>query len=488
MKTVTSKDFATVPNSMVIAPAGFGKTYLLAETLKYLDGKKLILTHTNAGVEAINKKIKKFPEIEANSFMVSTIDGYMRRLILDYLHNSNYPWQEDGNWDYCNAKKLAIKILDSKTVCENISLSFDSVLVDEYQDCSLLQHEFIVKLKEIIPIRIVGDPLQSIFGWQAKNGDPLVDMENIGDQFAYLGALDTPWRWQEDCPVLGEELVDIRNLLVKNSKVDLSAYKEIEVLDLTYPGKISKLLSITNEYKNVFIIDPVSGSDSGRILLRKTLDKKRAHLLQPVNFPSYPEKVELFEVFWTSKNIKDLVVFLKEIYLGKRIDMFFTEKNVRKTNPILENICKRLEMDTCLSAYEFMSVVFDEIGKSGCIYELFPRIFLDALTLIETEECSLKNAIQRGCEKYAWRPRDSRGINIGTTLLLKGLETDCVIIWNTEGIPDIKNLYVALTRASKKVYVFSSSPIVDFNKNNVKEKKKIEKKYLYESNIFGETV
>jgi hypothetical protein len=37
--------------------------------------------------------------------------------------------------------------------------------VDEYQDCSLDQHELICLLSEILPCRILGDPLQGIFSF-----------------------------------------------------------------------------------------------------------------------------------------------------------------------------------------------------------------------------------------------------------------------------------------------------------------------------------
>jgi len=40
----------------VIAPAGFGKTYLVVESVKHSDNRQLILTHTYAGVNAIKKK------------------------------------------------------------------------------------------------------------------------------------------------------------------------------------------------------------------------------------------------------------------------------------------------------------------------------------------------------------------------------------------------------------------------------------------------
>jgi hypothetical protein len=53
------KDFVSSPKSLLIAPAGYGKTHTIAECLKYTVGHQLILTHTHAGVASIKEKVKK---------------------------------------------------------------------------------------------------------------------------------------------------------------------------------------------------------------------------------------------------------------------------------------------------------------------------------------------------------------------------------------------------------------------------------------------
>lgn len=51
--------------------------------------------------------------------------------------------------------------------------------------------------------------------------------------------------------------------------------------------------------------------------------------------------------------------------------------------------------------------------------------------------------------------RNIKGRCIGTTLLTKGLEFDVVIVLNAHLFTNPKHLYVALTRASKKLIVIS---------------------------------
>lgn len=56
-----------------------------------------------------------------------------------------------------------------------------------------------------------------------------------------------------------------------------------------------------------------------------------------------------------------------------------------------------------------------------------------------------------------------RGRNIGTTLLTKGLEFETVVILNAQQFNCPKNFYVAITRASKRLVVFSEKLELDFS-------------------------
>jgi len=56
--------------------------------------------------------------------------------------------------------------------------------------------------------------------------------------------------------------------------------------------------------------------------------------------------------------------------------------------------------------------------------------------------------------------RKVMGKYIGTTLLTKGLEFDTVIVLEAHKFTDPKNFYVALTRACKKLIVFTNNAIL----------------------------
>jgi UvrD-like helicase family protein len=77
-----------------------------------------------------------------------------------------------------------------------IGSSYAGLFVDEYQDCTRAQHAIVLMLAELLACRILGDPLQGIFGF---NKDPLVDLEpEVEGTFEALPPLETPHRWKDN--------------------------------------------------------------------------------------------------------------------------------------------------------------------------------------------------------------------------------------------------------------------------------------------------
>ena len=66
---MTLTDFITEPKSLLIAPAGHGKTYAIASCIKLcpIGEKQLVLTHTHAGISSIKKKLQKL-KVEDNKY------------------------------------------------------------------------------------------------------------------------------------------------------------------------------------------------------------------------------------------------------------------------------------------------------------------------------------------------------------------------------------------------------------------------------------
>jgi len=70
--------------SMIVAPAGYGKTYAIALCLSHTKGKQLILTHTNAGVASLKEKIMQ-QGINNKHYRVETITGFAQKYVNNML-------------------------------------------------------------------------------------------------------------------------------------------------------------------------------------------------------------------------------------------------------------------------------------------------------------------------------------------------------------------------------------------------------------------
>ena len=75
-------DLLAVERGTVTAPAGCGKTHLIAKALSRHTGAKpiLVLTHTNAGVAALRGRLER-ARVPSSAYRLATIDGWAMRLL-----------------------------------------------------------------------------------------------------------------------------------------------------------------------------------------------------------------------------------------------------------------------------------------------------------------------------------------------------------------------------------------------------------------------
>ena len=84
------KVFISKRESLLIAPAGCGKTYTIAECLRYTEGLQLILTHTHAGVASLKEKIKE-KGIATNKYRIETIASYAQKYVSAFYCKNDVP-------------------------------------------------------------------------------------------------------------------------------------------------------------------------------------------------------------------------------------------------------------------------------------------------------------------------------------------------------------------------------------------------------------
>lgn len=171
----------------VVAPAGCGKTELIAQSVAHSQNKRqLILTHTHAGVSALKKRLSRF-QVPASKYEVSTIAGWALMYAGAYPQISQIPSQHPQKEEWEFVYRAAKTLLENPTLKKAIQISYGGVFVDEYQDCSKAQHELILSLATLLPCRIFGDPLQGIFGF-----NNIIDWkEDVKSNFDFLCELST---------------------------------------------------------------------------------------------------------------------------------------------------------------------------------------------------------------------------------------------------------------------------------------------------------
>jgi hypothetical protein len=199
----------------VIAPAGCGKTQLIADTVAASADRSLVLTHTHAGVGALRARLRA-KGVSPKQFSVETITGFSLRYAASYPASSRLSHHMPTAQQWDEVQSAAARLLSTSTIARVLLASFNRVLVDEYQDCTALQHNLTMTIADVLPTVVFGDPLQGIF----RFAGPPVDWNDLDRRFEKLGELRTPFRWCDTSPPLGAWLLDARSRLLAGAEPD----------------------------------------------------------------------------------------------------------------------------------------------------------------------------------------------------------------------------------------------------------------------------
>jgi hypothetical protein len=212
---------AALPCSIEM-PAGAGKTHLVAglAAAGAENGERaLILTHTNAGVDVLRRRLRRFG-VDKGAVRVETIASWSFSLIRHYPLLSGTSVAEDPDWtqsrQYYGGATTAIQ---AQAIRQVIQASYGLVIIDEYQDCVIEQHSLILALDRCLPVCVFGDPLQNIFDF----GDnvPVRWAKEVVTTWPALTVPVHPWRWEGHHEQLGRWLIEIRPHLYDGKPIDL---------------------------------------------------------------------------------------------------------------------------------------------------------------------------------------------------------------------------------------------------------------------------
>ena len=223
---------SNAPLVLVEAPAGFGKTFQGAAYAKDLLpdlflGRLLVLTHTNAACDVFANRTNRF----GGRVEIRTIDSLINQIATPYHKALGLP-PDIATWAYQQGpsgfNQVAVKVADllaySPAISVSLALRYPYVVCDEHQDSSQAQHQIILSIYRAGALtRVFGDPMQAIYRRREDRDDwnrRWVELQTAAHRRVEL---DTPHRWKDCAPELGDWISEARRALKAGREIDLRA-------------------------------------------------------------------------------------------------------------------------------------------------------------------------------------------------------------------------------------------------------------------------
>jgi hypothetical protein len=478
-------DIVSAGRCLVEMPAGTGKTQLLVMIAGALvrSGKRvLVLTHTNAGVAAISERCRRLG-VSTHGVRIVTISSWAEKVACAYPASSGMGAAPVGRGDsdyFARVVRGAGSLLDRDWFRQVVASSYQALLVDEYQDCSKVQHAMIEKLSGLIRlVACFGDPLQRIFDF---SGEEFPRWSDVRRSFApFEGIEPYPHRWEGHNFDLGEWLTyDLREALegstfekdgsdIQIPRFDSNIATLVRTGDHTRNSRgklISKAYCLADFPGSSLVICPSNppGQDAS---LAKSLGR-RYRLPEEIEGKYIRHKIE---GYLEAKEAGSLDVWLVDLIKGcssgaaaaldktvcgalsngKSIDCYLKAKNRRPYAGLLTAIEGYVQapsveslglVDVALQKSPASLYRAEAWGETLWVVRDFERFGGDPFELLRT---------RRGSTRFSHGR--FRGNIVSRTLLVKGLEFTNVMVTDAGNGYDPRNLYVALTRATDRLLI-----------------------------------
>lgn len=477
MSDVQPNDLAAFTGrGYVIAPAGYGKSHLISLAVKESVGRQLVLTHTFAGVCSIKAKMRAL-SVPSKNYQIDTIASWALKMCLDYPKTSGWDKEHPSGGDWNDVYECCARLLERRFYRHVIKCSYSGIYVDEYQDCSLLQHQMVCAVANAIPCRILGDPMQAIFDFN----DDLVDWEqSVIPHFTCLGELRKPWRWHNaGLPELGDWLDDARQKLINGQSISLTGglprgvrRANVDLADFGNPRRLNLFFGFMDEPGSVTAI--YSG---------EAASKNKAHKLAQSLSGKFSSIEEI--------EGKDLLSFARKVDNARTSKqrlcevIAFAKKCFNSLEPVLTAPMKRGDVTKITRSTKFplIAVAANDYLATSCtakLAQLFTMIqnapdvtvyrrdlFYRLMSVLRLHQEDRTLTLERTAQEFHRSMRNTgRPIRhnkvVATTLLVKGLEYDHAIVLEADTM-EKRDLYVALTRGAKSVTILTARPSIGTN-------------------------
>lgn len=463
-------DLFAANRGSVTAPAGCGKTQLIADTLSLHDGVRpiLILTHTNAGAAALRLRLQR-ARVRASAYRVTTIDGYAMRLIASFPlrsgHNPRILEISDARNDYPAIRTAAARLLQAGHVSDALRATYARLIVDEYQDCNLTQHAIVDSLATVLPTSVLGDPMQAIFGFA---GNQLVQWQgHVEARFPPIGALGTPWRWRNaGTEPLGQWLLQARADLQAGRPVRLhGAPAEVQWMphngDADRQRRAAALTRLVGQEETVLVIADARNPRGRHQLTGQTPGATSVEAVDLGDLVGFARRFNVAAADALTQLLNFAADLMTQVGAANLLARVETIRQGRARTPPTAVESAAVGFVTAPSmagALEVLQQLEDQPQARVFRPEML-HCCRTAMRIASTHGVPLLDAALQARERNRHIGRSVSQRAVGSTLLLKGLEADVVVILHPETM-DGPNMYVALTRGARRLVVCSDAPVL----------------------------
>jgi hypothetical protein len=281
--------------------------------------------------------------------------------------------------------------------------------------------------------------LQSIFEF-----DGVVDWSGVVEKdFPNIAKLTTPWRWKKENSnaELGEKLVELRAQIEAGGPLDFRV-NERGVQRHWLPNdpgprsvKIRSTCLETMDLEGTLVVVAQSASEASRAKIAEKLAKQKFNVVEPVSCKPLAKHAKLIEQSSDAQRLSAVLEFVKLCVVGLRTDFSksveshqFGRRAGRPKFGELIDIGNRTTQPNGMM--HVLDLVEGLLGRD----DIFPyrrellKMMLSALRTARTTGVSLSEAAADVEAKARHLGRHLARRSVGSTLLLKGLEFEHVII------------------------------------------------------------
>lgn len=449
----------------VVLPAGCGKTETIAALVAAVsaDGQRsLVLTHTHAGVDALKRRFRKWG-VAAAAATVRTLDSWCFDLISSFPQLADIEVDAEPDWhETVRYHAAGTQATMSAAVRRMLTASYELLIVDEYQDCQLWQHDLVREISSVVPTCVFGDPLQGLFFF----GDcrPVVWERDVLPVFPAVELPITPWRWKGHNDELGEWLLYARRQLLRGAPIDLASGPVM----LHHPQGLNDMCRGQPAHPQRVVAIAKWPRDCARIAAQLGGNYTMIEELEGKHLLAFADIVDGEDCAQIAAEVRNFATSCaygvasifdaaagRTLAGGNRLDpgRYPTAvPQVRALNHLLLD-CSALSVKSALKA--LMQLPTFRPYRREAWYGV-----LEALRLVAaTPDLTVRQAVARTRQQLRVTGRRPESRILARPLLIKGLEFDHAVVTDSWTY-DAHEFYVCLTRGSKSLTMVTTSTTI----------------------------